>query len=199
MAFGDNLNKPVRQAAFRSKACVFIDGSNVYATMKALSIKMGKDYMLDWDKIKEYFDDRHDLIRVYYYTALPDREPDKELDIPFKPMIDRMGYNGFCIQTKPMRRFVDPFTGTEKIKGNTDLEMAFDAFDAGAYCNDIYLFTGDGDFCVLVRRLQAMGCRVHVVSTYQTRPAFASDDLRRQADSFLELQDYYQTWRREKE
>lgn len=177
MAFGDTLSGP------KTRATVHIDGSNVFATMKALSNTLGVDYRLDWQRIKNYFSKKHDLVRLYYYTALPDHGQ----DISFKPMIDFIEYKIGCVQTKPMMKYIDPFTSQEKLKGNIDLEMAFDAWDAGQYCQDVYLFTGDGDFCVLVRRLQQIGVRVHVVSTYATRPAFASDALRRQADSFIEL------------
>lgn len=182
MSFGDKIS-----SGGKSKATIHIDGSNIFATMKALNDLMGMDYRLDWQRIKTFFAKKHDLVRLYYYTALPDHEPNQT--ISFKPMIDFIEYQVGCVQTKPMQHFVDPFTGKERSKGNIDLELAFDAWDAGKYVQDIYLFTGDGDFCVLVRRLQQIGVRVHVVSSYKTRPAFASDSLRRQADSFIELSD----------
>ena len=51
------------------------------------------------------------------------------------------------------------------------------------------LFTGDGDFRVLVAMLQELGCRVSVVSTVETKPPMISDDLRRQADQFIDIVD----------
>ncbi|WP_253075761.1 NYN domain-containing protein [Bradyrhizobium sp. 195] len=48
-------------------------------------------------------------------------------------------------------------------------------------------FSGDGDFRALVEAVQRLGGRVTVVSSLQTTPAMASEELRRQADAFLEL------------
>jgi len=47
--------------------------------------------------------------------------------------------------------------------------------------------SGDGDFRSLVEALQRRGRKVSVVSTMQSQPPMVSDDLRRQADHFLEL------------
>jgi uncharacterized LabA/DUF88 family protein len=51
----------------------------------------------------------------------------------------------------------------------------------------IVLFSGDGDFRSLVEAVQNNGRRVSVVSSLQTRPAMVADDLRRQADQFVEI------------
>jgi hypothetical protein len=51
------------------------------------------------------------------------------------------------------------------------------------------LFSGDGDFRRLSEALQRRGLRVTVVSTIKTQPPMIADELRRQADTFLELQD----------
>ena len=49
------------------------------------------------------------------------------------------------------------------------------------------LFSGDGDFRKLVESVQRRGRRVSVVSSLRTQPAMVADDLRRQADHFIEL------------
>ena len=56
----------------------------------------------------------------------------------------------------------------------------------------IVLFSGDGDFRSLVAALQQMGKRVSVVSTLQTQPPMVADELRRQADQFIDLADLEQ-------
>ncbi len=53
----------------------------------------------------------------------------------------------------------------------------------------IILFSGDGDFRSLVAALQEKGKRVSVVSTLQTQPPMVADELRRQADQFIDLAD----------
>ncbi len=53
----------------------------------------------------------------------------------------------------------------------------------------IVLFSGDGDFRPLVESLQRQGVRVSCVSTIRSQPPMISDDLRRQVDNFIELED----------
>jgi uncharacterized LabA/DUF88 family protein len=51
------------------------------------------------------------------------------------------------------------------------------------------LFSGDGDFRPLVAGIQRKAVRVSVVSTIRTSPPMIADDLRRQADNFIELEE----------
>jgi uncharacterized LabA/DUF88 family protein len=61
-------------------------------------------------------------------------------------------------------------------------------FDRHAGHGDhIVLFSGDGDFKPLVESLQRQGVRVSVVSTIRSQPPMIADELRRQADNFIEL------------
>jgi uncharacterized LabA/DUF88 family protein len=53
----------------------------------------------------------------------------------------------------------------------------------------IVLFSGDGDFRCLVEAAQRKGARVTVVSTFRSSPPMVADELRRQADNFIDLQD----------
>ena len=55
------------------------------------------------------------------------------------------------------------------------------------HVDHIVLFSGDGDFRRLVEAVQRKGRRVSVVSTLRTQPAMVADDLRRQADHFVDL------------
>jgi uncharacterized LabA/DUF88 family protein len=51
------------------------------------------------------------------------------------------------------------------------------------------ILTGDGDLRRMVEAVQHQGVRVTVLSTIRTQPAMVSDDLRRQADQFMDLAD----------
>ncbi len=51
----------------------------------------------------------------------------------------------------------------------------------------LVIFSGDGDFTTLVEALQRKGRKVSVVSTMATQPPMIADDLRRQADHFIDL------------
>src|SRR5204862_723633 len=74
-----------------------------------------------------------------------------------------------------------------KVKGNMDIELAVDAMEVAEHIDQMVLFSGDGDFRSLVEAMQRRGVRVTVVSTISTQPPMVADELRRQADVFLDI------------
>ena len=70
-----------------------------------------------------------------------------------------------------------------------DIEISIDAIETCEQMDHIVLFSGDGDFRRLLEALQRRGKRVTIVSTLCTKPPLAADELRRQADNFIELND----------
>ncbi|AXS40247.1 NYN domain-containing protein [Breoghania sp. L-A4] len=160
----------------REKVALFIDGANLYATAKALG------FDLDYKRLLKEFQGKGYLLRAYYYTALIE---DQEYS-SIRPLIDWLDYNGYKVVTKPVKEFFDS-SGRRKVKGNMDIELAVDAMEMAAHVEHIVLFSGDGDFRSLVEALQRRGRKVSVVSTLQTTPPMIADDLRRQADHFIDL------------
>ncbi|MEF2071944.1 NYN domain-containing protein [Consotaella aegiceratis] len=161
----------------REKIALFIDGANLYATSRSLG------FDIDYKKMLAAFQRRGYLLRAYYYTALVE---DQEYS-SIRPLIDWLDYNGYHLVTKPAKEFTDQ-AGRRKIKGNMDIELAVDAMELVDTVDHFVLFSGDGDFRSLVEALQRKGRKVSVVSTLSTQPPMISDDLRRQADHFIDLQ-----------
>jgi uncharacterized LabA/DUF88 family protein len=159
------------------RIALFIDGSNLYATAKFLG------FDIDYKKLLKEFQTKGRLIRALYYTALIE---DQEYS-SIRPLIDWLDYNGYSVVTKPTKEFVDSM-GRRKIKGNMDIELAVDAMEMAEHLDHIILFSGDGDFRSLVEALQRKGVRVSVVSTIRTQPPMVADELRRQADEFIDLE-----------
>ena len=157
---------------------LFIDGSNLYATAKALG------FDIDYKRLLTLFRSKGHLIRALYYTALAE---DQEYS-SIRPLIDWLDYNGYTMVTKPTKEYTDA-TGRRKIKGNMDIELTIDAMELAPNLDHIVLFSGDGDFRSLVAALQQKGKRVSVASTLQTQPPMVSDELRRQADQFIDIAD----------
>lgn len=157
---------------------LFIDGSNVYAAARALN------FDIDYRRLLDVFASKGRLIRAFYYTALVE---DQEYS-PIRPLIDWLDYNGYTMVTKPTKEFTDAM-GRRKIKGNMDIELAIDVMEMSERLDHVVLFSGDGDFRRLVEAVQRRGVRVSVVSTIRSQPPMIADELRRQADSFIELQD----------
>ncbi len=158
------------------RIALFIDGANLYATAKSLG------FDIDYKRLLKEFHSRGKLVRAFYYTALIE---DQEYS-SIRPLIDWLDYNGFAVVTKPAKEFVDAL-GRRKVKGNMDIELAIDAMEMAEHLDHIVLFSGDGDFRSLVEAVQRKGVRVSVVSTNTTQPAMIADELRRQADEFIDL------------
>ena len=123
-------------------------------------------------------------MRAFYYTALIE---DQDYS-PIRPLVDWLDYNGYTMVTKPTKEFTDS-QGRRKIKGNMDIELAIDMMELAEKLDHVVLFSGDGDFRRLVEAVQRKGVRVTVISTVKTSPPMVADELRRQADLFLELAD----------
>ena len=140
--------------------------------------------MLITNRMLKVFEEQAVLVRAFYYTALIE---DQEFS-PIRPLADWLDYNGYTMVTKPIKEFTDP-TGRRKIKGNMDIELAIDVMEMLEYLDHIVLFSGDGDFRRLVEVAQRKGKRVTVISTVKSKPPMVADELRRQSDYFIELQD----------
>jgi uncharacterized LabA/DUF88 family protein len=155
---------------------VFIDGANLYAASRTLG------FDVDYKNLLAHFRKQGYLVRAYYYTALLETDEYS----PLRPLVDWLGYNGYAVVTKPAKEFTDA-TGRRRVKGSVDIEMAVDVLDLSAHLDHVVLFSGDGDLRRLVEAVQRRGLRVTVVSTIRTQPAMIADELRRQADNFVDL------------
>lgn len=158
------------------KAALFIDGANLHATAKALRFE------IDYRRLLAEFGGRYSLLRAFYFT--PTFEDQEYSSI--RPLIDWLDYNGFTVVTKPAKEFIDA-GGRRKMKGNMGIELAVEAMQLAEYLDEIVLLSGDGDFRPLVEALQRRGVRVTVISTLSCAPPMIADELRRQADVFMDL------------
>jgi uncharacterized LabA/DUF88 family protein len=161
-----------------NRIALFIDGANLYATAKALG------FDIDYKRLLTDFQNRGTAVRAFYYTAIIE---DQEYST-IRPLIDWLSYNGYTVVTKPIKEFVDA-SGRRKMKGNMDVELAVNAMELAEHIDQMVLFSGDGDFRSLVAAMQRRGVRVIVVSTITTQPPMIADDLRRQADVFIDLKE----------
>ena len=154
----------------------FIDGPNLHATVRALGFE------IDYRKLLEHLRSQGHLIRVLYYTAIVE---DQEFST-FRPLADWLDYNGYTMVTKPARGYTDS-TGRRRFRTSMDVELAVDAMRLADKADHIILFSGEQSFASLVSALQQLGKRVTVISTIETQPAMVADELRRQADHFIDI------------
>jgi uncharacterized LabA/DUF88 family protein len=160
------------------RVALFIDGANLHAAARSLG------FDIDFKRLLALFAQQAVLVRALYYTAVLD---DQEFS-SVRPLVDWLAYNGFAVITKPAKAFTD-VEGRRKPKGHMDVELAVDAMRLAPQLNHVVLLSGDGDFRSLVAALQQKGKRVSVVSSFATQPPMIADELRRQADQFIELAD----------
>src|SRR5271156_3309404 len=160
------------------RIALFIDGANLYSSAKGLG------FDIDYKRLLEEFRPRGVLIRAYYYTALVENEDYS----PIRPLVDWLDYNGYSLVTKTAREYTDG-QGRKRWRGDMDIEIAIDMMEMAPHVDHVVLFSGDGDFRRLIEAVQQKGVRVTVVSTLKSQPPMASDDLRRQADTFVDLSD----------
>ncbi|WP_366553474.1 LabA-like NYN domain-containing protein [Aquibaculum sediminis] len=158
------------------RVALFIDGANLHSTAKSLN------FDIDYKRLYDLFASQARLLRAFYYTAMLDEQEYS----PLRPLIDWLDYNGYSLVTKPVKEFTDG-TGRRRIKGNMDIELAIDMMELANRVDHVVLFSGDGDFRRLIEAVQRRGVRVTVISSIKAQPPMVSDDLRRQADNFVDL------------
>jgi uncharacterized LabA/DUF88 family protein len=160
------------------RVALFIDGANLYSASRNLG------FDVDYRNLLEFFRKRAHIIRAYYYSAVLETDEYS----PLKPLTDWLAYNGYTLVTKPAKEFTDS-SGRRRIKGSMDIEVAVDMLELSPRLDHAVLFSGDSDFRRLVEAVQRKGVRVSVISSIRTTPPMVADELRRQADQFVELAD----------
>ena len=160
------------------RTCLFIDGSNLYSASRHLG------FDVDYRNLLTFFRSKCHIIRAYYYSAILESEEYS----PLKPLTDWLVYNGYSLVTKTAREFVDQ-NGRRRVKGSMDIELAVDMMEMAAKMDHAILFSGDADFRRLLESVQRQGVRTSVISSVRTSPPLIGDDLRRQADQFVDLAD----------
>lgn len=163
------------------RLALFIDGAGLYSTARALNLE------IDFRKLLKEFRDRGRLLRASYYTTIVESDEYS----PVRPLVDWLAYNGFNVITKPAREFTDR-EGRKRIRGNMNVELAVDMVEAARHVDHIVLFAGDGDFRRAAEAAKACGARVTIVSSVKGQMQTMADELRREADMFIDLADMAQ-------
>jgi uncharacterized LabA/DUF88 family protein len=155
------------------RLAIFIDGANLYSAARGLA------FDIDYKRLLDLFNAKGRLIRAFYYTALLE---DQEYS-PIRPLVDWLDYNGYTMVTKPTKEFTDAM-GRRRIKGNMDIELATDMLDMAQHI-DCNLFSGI--HFSASSRWSAQGSSRMGRADHPSSPPMVSDDLRRQADNFIEI------------
>ncbi len=158
------------------KVALFIDGANLAA--------LAYDYLgtkLDFAKLLDYFGHDCYILRALYYAATYPGDDEAKSNIGF---LSWLGRNGYQVVTKPIREYPD---GQQK--GNLDIEIAIDMLELAGSVDRAVLFSGDGDFAPLLKKVGSHGVVTQVVSYWGDGRGPTAAELIETADQFTELQD----------
>ncbi len=158
------------------KIAIFIDGLSLWNSAKIHNVGV------DYKKLHAEFRKRGKLTRAFYYTTMSDNEDFS----PVRKLVDFLSYNGYVIRTQTIREN-DSGTGLKKASSYMRMRMAMDAISLSDHLDHLILMSGDGELTPLVEELQRRGVRVSVCAAMTPDEVIISDDLRRQADNFIEF------------
>ena len=160
------------------KLALFIDGANLYATAKTLG------FDIDYKRLLREFQGRGELLRAFYYTAVIE---DQEYS-SIRPLVDWLDYNGYTVVTKATRNSpTRPAAARSKATWTSSSRSTCHGARRARRPHRAVLRRRR--LPPLVEAVQRRGRRVSVVSTSRTQPAMVADELRRQADHFVDLVD----------
>lgn len=150
----------------------FIDVQNTDTTTRKI---LG--FIIDWPKLFEFLKTEWSCEKVFMYTGVD------EGDIETTTMLEGLTKQGCEVRAKTVFAYknkdkeikiVCPQCKKEHIehvdmgynrKSNCDVDLTVDAMELAGPEREFYIFTGDGDFEYLIRRVTKSGTKVNVVSS----------------------------------
>lgn len=162
----------------RERVAVFIDGSELRATMT------GMDIDVDFKKLRDYFQQSCQLVRAVFYFI--ERDAD---DASLHPLSDWLDYNGYTTVACSGLDDGGDQTVRRRNKNFLNVRLTVDALEISPAVDHIVIFSGDSVLGPLVDALKWRGRRVSIISTLLLKPPMVADDLRRRADQFIDLAD----------
>lgn len=121
----------------------FIDGTNLYLTMKKLGWK------LDMQKFRIYLHDKYGIVKAYYFIGyLPE----------YADLYTSLQSLGYVVVFKPTLRIKG------KVKGNCDAELVLQAMIDLPNYGKAVIITSDGDMACLVKYLRSQDKLLRVLA-----------------------------------
>lgn len=159
---------------------IFIDGAHLHAASRALG------FDIDFKRLLDLFRTKARLVKAMYNIRVEERA-----DNPLRPLIDWLSYNGYSPVVLHAPEIGQGAAAAARGGDDAGLyvDLAVNTMEQADALDHIVLFTGAGALRSLVAALQIRGKRISVVSTLATKPVMVADELRRQADQFVDLVD----------
>lgn len=150
----------------------------IYVDHENIRLSDGAD--LDYSVLREYLSKGYDLLRCVIYVIVDDGQT-KDLQERLYRYRDKLRYIGFKVSEKKKKKFLNPETGKEEYKANTDMELAIDVLREIENLDIVFIVSGDGDFVRLVEAVQSRGRKVVIVASSNV-----SKELKDAADGYID-------------
>ena len=155
-----------------TKRFAFIDVQNTSTTTQKL---LG--FIIDWHKLCKYLKEKWNCEKIFFYSGID--EGDTETASEF----DTLSKNGCIVKTKTVfayKKSDKTITikcvncGKDNIevvdmgynrKSNCDVDLTVDCMEEAGPNKEFLIFTGDGDFEYLIRKIIEKETKVYVVSS----------------------------------
>lgn len=159
------------------KRFAFIDVYNTVNTTERLH-----NFVIDWTRLYGYLKNKWHCERIFFYAGIEMGDSNTEDEYA------SLGKLGYEMKTKPTMSYkrkdkpvkiICSKCGEENTKNismgydkksNCDSELTVDALELAHSNTEMLIFTGDGDFAYLIKRLVEKGVSVQLVSS-NTRPS----------------------------
>jgi uncharacterized LabA/DUF88 family protein len=150
------------------KISIFVDVQNIYNTCRQ-AYSRNFDYNKFWAEVTA----NREVVSAYAYAT--DRGDEKQQQ--FQNILRAIG---FTVLLKP---FVQRADGSAK--ADWDVGIALDVYEAAPHCDTVVLASGDGDFEVLLQRInERFKTRTEVYGVYR----FTASALMTVADKFVAIE-----------
>ena len=151
------------------KIAVLVDVQNVYYTTKS-AYQRNFDYNKFWANVTH----ERELVKAIAYAI----EPQDDKQRQFQNILRAIGFE---LKLKP---YIQRSDGSAK--GDWDVGITIDALEFGGRVDTLVLVSGDGDFTLLVEKLQRdFNISVEIYGV----PALTAGTLKTTADNFIPIED----------
>jgi len=164
----------------RERIMIFIDGSNVYSIAKNMGCIPNEQ---NYQNLILKLTGQDKLIRVYFYTAMPDQSKERESYRKTRGFLNRLEQLP-CFEIC-FGKLKYPTDGSRPVQKGVDVKLATDILEyahKNLYDNAI-IVSGDADIAYVLPFVKDKG--KHVTNAFFKRGL--SNDIRQKSDFFIEL------------
>ncbi len=182
-----------RVLTLNERVMVFIDGSNLYKSLKNLSDESEGEVRIAFERFLKFLINKRQFIRVYYYISVPpkDKDPENyEKQNKFAKVFQQVCTKHWLnhkVRFTTLKVLMGPGGEEKFIEKGVDVKISTDMLSL-AYKNaydTAILISGDSDFHEVIEEVQRQG-KVVEVAFFERE---CSQVLKEVADKFIPLEE----------